>query len=112
MQHTTSARPGRRAPPLERETAWFLVKQRGRRRRCGITLAALRLLAAETAIGSPADPPKRILGRHKDWVRALALLELAERGDISDSPLVLREAQVRFQLACDASADLPDVLCV
>jgi hypothetical protein len=96
---------------LERDTLWFYAK-RGRARRCGITVDALRFLAAEMVRGSASLPPRVILARHKEWLRALALLELAERDPADTRPLVLSEAHVRFQLASEETPDLPDVLCI
>jgi hypothetical protein len=91
---------------------WFVAKYRGKQRRCGIELEALALLETACASGLEYDPPaqRRILTRHLTWIRALAVIELEEQAP-SDTPLVLTAAQVRFQLACDASPALPDVLC-
>jgi hypothetical protein len=88
----------------------FYVYQDGRLRRCGITGDALRLLAAEFDGASLTDTPQSIFQRHRAWIGALALLELRERG--GSKTLLLTEAQVQFQLACEATPDLPDVLCI
>jgi hypothetical protein len=111
--HTSFVRQSRRrtAPPTA-GSVFFYVHRDGRLRRCGITADALRLLAAEIGGVSSADAPGTAFRRHQDWVRTLALLVLQERGDADGKTLMLTEADVRFQLACDATTDLPDVLCI
>jgi hypothetical protein len=112
LRHTTSPRQVRRQAHFDSDTVWFYVKRCGRTQRCGITAAALTLLEAhKAASGSSVTPQKNILRQHKEWVRALALLELAGRDATSQSTLVLTESQVRFQLACDDTPELPNVLC-
>jgi hypothetical protein len=73
----------------------------------------LILDAAKTSRdGSAVPPAKRIYQKHKDWVRDLAVAELIEcAAALGAQPLMLSPAKVRFQLACDESPDLPDVLC-
>ena len=89
---------------------FFYVHHDGRLRRCGITADALSLLATEIGGVSSADTPGAAFRRHQDWVRTLALFVLEERGDAKT--VMLTEADVRFQLACDATMDLPSVLCI
>jgi hypothetical protein len=117
MKHASS--PARHASPparQTRDTIWFYTRHHGRLRRCGIQAEALALLEPGSWAGDIASDPTarpRTLMRHISWIRALAAVELEERGEqpAGTPPLVLTAAQVRFQLACDASPDLPDVLC-
>jgi hypothetical protein len=92
------------------DSVFFYVHHDGRLRRCGIMGDALRLLAAEIDGASLPETPRSIFHRHRAWIGALALLELRERG--GSQTLLLTEAQVLFQLACEATPDLPDVLCI
>jgi hypothetical protein len=111
--HTSFVRQSRRrAAPASAGSVFFYVHHDGRLRRCGITADALSLLATEIGGLSWADTPGTAFRRHKDWVRTLALLVLQERGDADGKTLMLTEADVRFQLACDATMDLPSVLCI
>jgi hypothetical protein len=112
LKHPTSAGNLRRQVLFESRTVWFYVKRAGRAVRCGITAAALRLLDEERAGRSLATSPRAIFQQHREWVRALALIELSERQESKAGPLLLTEAEVRFQLACDDTPDLPDVLCI
>jgi hypothetical protein len=89
---------------------FFYVHHDGSLRRCGITGDALRLLAAETDGASLTDTLQIVFQRYRAWITALALLELRERG--GPRTLQLGEADVRFQLACEATPDLPEVLCI
>jgi hypothetical protein len=92
------------------DSVFFYAHHDGRLRRCGITTDALRLLATAIEGASLTDTPQSIFQRHRAWIGALALLELRERG--SSKTLLLTKAQVQFQLACEATPDLPDVLCI
>ena len=87
---------------------WFYIQYQGRRRRCGITAAALDILGPQQMGLDPASG-RAVYRRHKDWIAMLARIELEERP--TRGPLILTASHVRFQFACDETPDLPDVLC-
>ena len=88
---------------------WFYIQYQGRRRRCGITAGALAVLDPQQ---TGLDPVTwiAVYRRHKEWIATLARAELDERP--TRGPLVLAASHVRFQLACEATPELPEVLCV
>jgi len=103
------------AASYQQDTFWFFVQTGGERQRSGITVEALTLLEPAQPDGSARlgdTAARRILRKHIAWVWALAAAELAERPQPAGDALVLTAAQVRFQQACDESADLPDILCI
>jgi hypothetical protein len=53
---------------------------------------------------------RRTFGERRNWIKTLAQSELTEH-EVKGT-LVLTPADVRFQLACDESGDIPDVLCI
>jgi hypothetical protein len=112
LRHTSFVRQSRHAAPPIAGSAFFYVHHDRRLRRCGITSDALRLLAADRGGVPFFDFPKAIFERHEHWIRALALVELREREGTHSGTLLLTETNVRFQLACDSTPELPDVFCI
>ena len=88
---------------------WFYIRYQGRRRRCGITAGALAVLDPQQTGLDPATW-RAVYRRHQAWIAALARAELDERP--TRGLLVLAASHVRFQLACDETPELPEVLCV
>jgi hypothetical protein len=102
----------RYSPPqtADRSVIWFFVKSGDRtRRRCGVVVDALAILDPRLDILDLAAC-RRTFGEHRNWIKTLAQIELTEH-EVKGT-LVLTPAHVRFQLGCDESGDIPDVLCI
>jgi len=111
MKHIShTAHASGRFPPIwsmRRQAVCFVLGQSGIT--CAIERAALELLESR----APPDVAECLsaYSKHRTWIVDLATAEFSERGATRAGDLVLTQADVRFQIACEET-NLPDILCV
>src|SRR5258708_23504201 len=111
MKHISlTSHASRRFPPIwsvRGQAVCFVLGQSGIT--CAIERAALELLESRAPLYIAEC--MSAYSKHRTWIVDLATAEFEERGGTLTGDLVLTQADVRFQIACEET-DLPGILCV